>query len=704
MKKQTVDLLCVLGVILLGIMLIIPMFWEKSEQQVFENSSGQQEFSCYTLDSQGNIIQGFKREADGIWYLFVPSTQSISNMVLHYTGNVKKVSDGKLDSDYFTISGAFTTSGDQIELETGEGMIYTVIVMQSNLPSVQIYLNDTTLEEIHADKDVKYGRNTWILTDPDGTYNLTVKNGVEIKGRGNSTWMLYDKKGYQIKFDTQKSILGMEPARKWVLLANASDDSMMRNQLVYRMAENLDMAFVPQFEYVDLWIDGEYLGTYMLGEKVEIENSRLALTQPDGIIFEHDESFYKEEDRWLYSTMMQRHFTLKELAVEEDAIATIAMKDFEKSVDAFASYLYTTPCKEATLDDLSTMIDVDSFAKYYLINEYTLNRESYATSFYWYKDGAGDVLHLGPVWDFDTCMGNDSAGFDESYGEQHVMFRHLLAIPEFKARTEELYEQYQADFAAMASDIAVLEEEIKTSAEMNYLRWDVLGQATLKKDATDFAVSFEEATNTVESWLLGREEHFQIPDCKVIISQVSEDCRTMDLYYEDAGSYDTVFFAVWNTNNGPDTAMWYPAEQIDGVWQSRADLTKFNEAGMYRITVHVDGGLYAPADGRNYVQKAVPPDYKLDVQMTADGSNMEITLQDNAPCEDVYFAVWSEVNSQDDIQWLDADRNSDGIWAYNVDMSMYHDIGTYHIHTYEMGDNPPTFLAGTTIHVEAAVN
>ena len=662
------------------------------------------EYSFYTKGQHGGKIYGYEIEEDGSWYLFVPAGQSLEELTIHYDGDLSGTSHGEIDTKKQVIQLKDVETNQPITLETAEGERYTLSVMQSDLPSVEIYLSGTTLEEVHADKDTKHPNNSFILDAPEDDYDLDVRDSVEFKGRGNSTWALYDKKGYQIKFKEATSVMGMGAAKKWVLLANASDDSMLRNQLVYRMADKMDMEFVPSFEYVDLWIDGEYLGTYLLGEKVEPGDSRLALTQQDGSLFEHDESFYNTEDYWLYSEKLQRHFVLKEIVLEEPDAITKTMDAFEAAVDELAEYLYTTPSKEVTLEALASMIDVDSFAKYYLVNEYALNKESYATSFYWYWDGAGDVLHLGPIWDFDTCMGNDSGSYEENYGDQHVLIRYLLAAPVFKERAEELYEQYRDVLHSMTADVRVLEEEIANSAAMNYLRWDVLGKPMGKADSLDFHDSFEEAVDAVENWLGNREEHFRIADCKVVDLAVSEDCRTMEIALDDETPYHTVYFAVRSVALWDDLIIWCAGEQRDGVWYATADLTQFESAGMYHVGVHVNNQegeeLKAICDGWIHVEEAVMSDYRLEAEASEDGDQLIMTLRDTVPCEDVVFAVWSEENGQDDLQWLDAERNAEGLWYFAADLDAFLSDGMFYIHAYEMAADPAVMLDGATVVVE----
>ncbi len=660
---------------------------EKAEQDAekAEQDTTKQEFSCYTVDEQGEIIQGFFRESDYTWYLFVPSVEDISNIELYFTGNVENTSEGEINRN--KISGAFSKSGDSVNLNLEEGQTVSVKVMQSELPSVQITINNATLDFVHEDKEVRSRLKTVRISDPNGKYDLTVNNSAEIKGRGNTTWWMYDKKSYQIRFDSKISVMGMNSAKKWILVSNAGDDSMIRNQLVYRMAKNLDMEFVPSFEYVDLWVNGEYLGTYLLGEKVEINSSRLNLTGNDAVLFEHDDNYFHTEEYWINNEILKRRFSLKEINVEDDKLITEAMEQFDGAVDELMRYLYTTPSADVTLEDLSGMIDVDSFAKYYLINEYVLNCESYSTSFFWYRDGSYDVLHAGPVWDFDTCMGNDNNPATASYGEKHFLFKYLLAAPQFYERTEELYEKYKEYLFAMTNDVQILKEKISASAEMNYSRWDVLGKANPKPHSKEFNSSFDGTVKMLEEWLYSREKYFEITECDVINSKISSDYRTIDVYFDDDKYHSSVLFALWNDEKKNSTVLWVAGEQINGVWQGTFDLTEFNLAGLYRIDAYFDDDPVIGAMGRNYVDVAMPPEFTISTSISEDGSTMSIAMEDTYDdCIEVWFAVWSEANNQADMIWVGGQKDSDGYWKSTVDMSSFNGEEVYHVHAYGYRD------------------
>ena len=331
---------------------------------------------------------------------FLQNNVSIPDLDVELRGEVSSTDKGTVDQQTNTLRNAFAESGDSVTLQLAGGETEKITVMQSMLPSMQIELNGVTLDEVHQDKDVKYDGTRVTVTDIANSKNNLYVEDATFKGRGNSSWACYEKKGYQLKFDKKTSVLGMAKAKKWVLLANASDDSMMRNQLAFHLADQLGMPYVPDSAYVDLWINGDYRGTYLVCEKVEIGSSRVDLKDPKGVLMEQDEAFYADEDIWIQNDGTGRHFVLKESVTEDDqSVIQEAVQEFDDALNEFMNYLSVTPDGDITLDALSQYINVDSFLQYYLVNEYILNRESVATSFYWYKDGDSDVLHLGPVWD-----------------------------------------------------------------------------------------------------------------------------------------------------------------------------------------------------------------------------------------------------------------------------------------------------------------
>lgn len=667
-------------------------------------------FSCAATDEQGNVIHGYYDEEDAQWYLFLTNKVSIPEMDVELRGEVSSADRGTLDQKTNTLRNAFAESGDSVTLQLAGGETEKITVMQSALPSMYIELNGVTLDEVHQDKDVKYNGTQVTVTDIANTKNNLHVADVTFKGRGNSSWACYEKKGYQLKFDKKTSVLGMAKAKKWVLLANASDDSMMRNQLAFDLANQLGMPYVPDNAYIDLWINGDYRGTYLVCEKVEIGSSRVDLKDPKGVLMEQDEAFYADEDIWIQNDGTGQHFVLKESVTEDDqSVIQEAVQGFDDALNEFMNYLSVTPDGDITLDALSQYIDVDSFLQYYLVNEYTLNRESASTSFYWYKDGDSDVLHLGPVWDFDTCMGND-LNDTESYKIMHIcshiVFQRLLSISAVQDEIKKLYEYSNPVFKETSVKIDALYKSLQGSANMNYTRWKVLINGFSGK-GTFFAASYREATENLKNWLDNREENFPLEDTLQHLRQtavcIDEECGKLDLTFKGADDCKDLWFVIWSEVDGRDDIIWHKAiRRAEDVWDCEVDLSQHHSTGVYNI--HIWGGNAGKATAFQqslniYVKKQFAGLPSVNAEVSPDYRTMKILVKNAGDYDQVLLPVWSEENGQDDIAWYDAEKQTDGTWTYTVDLANHNSIGAYQVHVYGKKNGELQLIAHTTADV-----
>ena len=667
-------------------------------------------FSCAVTDQQGNVIYGYHDTEKDQWYLFLTNQVAISDMEVQLQGEVASVEKGTVVQETNVLSQAFEQSGDSVTVSLADGTSETITVMQSELPSLYVALDGVTLDEVHQDKDVKYEGTAVTLTDTTNGKNDLQVTDATFKGRGNSSWVYYEKKGYQIKFDKKTSVLGMAKAKKWVLLANASDDSMMRNKLAFDLADQIGMTYAPDGEYVDLWINGDYRGTYLICEKAEIGGSRLDLNDPKGVLMEQDEAYYAAEDIWIQNSSTGKHFVVKESVTEDDpALLQEAVKGFDEALDAFMDYLATTPNGDITLDTLSQYIDVNSFLQYYLVNEYTLNREAVFSSFYWYKDGGEDVLHLGPVWDFDTCMGNDLNEENSSqkyYIYVYTVYWKLLSVPAVQRALSDMYANNFSLLSGMSQNAKATYIKISSSAEMNYTRWNTLIGGVSGK-GTYFANSYVEASDNLQKWLSDRSEYFDLSDIyqmRPISISVNADTAKLTIYYQDGKQYDAVDFAVWSKENGQDDLKWYHAYSEAGTeWSYTVDLNNHGDTGVYFIHTYVieEGKRHGTRGIESYVEsfrKIERPTASAEV--STDCRTMKVVARNIEGYDKVCFPIWSEVNGQDDIAWYSAAKQADGTWACTVDLANHNSTGEYQIHVYGEKNGKRELLTNTTAYVQ----
>ena len=380
------------------------------------------------------------------------------------------------------------------------------------LPRINIDLKETKLSEIKEGSKEKKYKNTHLSLYNNG--KIDKFENVEIKGRGNSTWE-YSKKPYQISFNNKVDLLKLGKAKKWVLLASRADHTFLRNDIAFRLAEMLELKYNHRGEFVELYFDGEYEGLYYLIQKIDIAKNSVDLRTNGGLLFELDNVYADEDNEEYYVSVSGNTLVLKDIKQDNEETRDWIVEVFLNNVNKLE-----TLAKMGNYDEVSKIIDVESFAKYYLVNEFAVNPDAYSTSFYLYKDGIEDKIHAGPVWDFDLALANHNWGWEideqfyspseemirrrEAFGEDGLtenryiskLMYYLMEMPEFRKEVKRIFKD------KMSGRVGELVIAIKNRYNKNYKAMLINNEKWGIEDS-------EEEYEYLLDWIIKRFEFFE---------------------------------------------------------------------------------------------------------------------------------------------------------------------------------------------------
>ena len=296
-----------------------------------------------------------------------------------------------------------------------------------------------------------------IVDDEGRIYYMS--DSLAIQGRGNSTWS-YPKKPYKIKLKEKADLLGHGKSKRYVLLANWMDRTLLRNDVSFELARKTSIPWTPSGEFVELYLNGAHMGNYWLGEQIRVEKNRVAADY----MIEMDT--YYDETWKFYSTYGYKPNT-------NDSGLPIGVKypdddDLTQTQFQEVKNLVASTEKAIYFGDYNTGINVDSFIDWYLVHEITGNMEpNHPKSCYFHFKGG--VMIAGPVWDFDWYTFQPSL-----YGlsiSSSIYYKELLKKPGFVARLKERWTELKPEFAAVDSYIVSQAELIRKSDAINNAKW-----------------------------------------------------------------------------------------------------------------------------------------------------------------------------------------------------------------------------------------
>lgn len=269
----------------------------------------------------------------------------------------------------------------------------------TNLPLVVIHTADN--ESIDSRSRYVNGRIS-VISDGGKTYYT---DGLAIKGRGNASWG-FPKKPYSIKLDHKTCLAGLSSdADDWVLLSSYGDNTLMRNLVCFDVGRMLDMEFTPEGRLVDFMLNGDYKGTYILCDKVEVHEQRVNVekikptdTDSDVITGGYllDVDAYGDSGRGYFWSSRGAHIRVRD--PDPDYIT----EEQQNYINAFYNNLEARVFE----DNFQSILDVDSFLRYFLQGEFTGNTDTfYCVKMY--KRRGEPRMYVGPGWDFDLALDND---------------------------------------------------------------------------------------------------------------------------------------------------------------------------------------------------------------------------------------------------------------------------------------------------------
>ncbi len=302
-----------------------------------------------------------------------------------------------------------------------------------------------------------------------------------IRGRGNSTWGL-PKKPYRIKFDEKVSLFGEEENKSWVLLALYGDYSAVKDKLAFTMADAIGTdAFVPSYNYIELYLNGKYEGLYLLTDQVD-ENSGRTAVKEKFTAEDVEVPFLVELDAYAPEEGVEgvdwfriggSYYAIKYPEVDD--------RYTDEQFEYIKQYIIDVDnaCKEGSLEKLSALVDIDSFIDYYIVQEAMGQAEINWKSVYMSKTKDG-LMKMGPVWDFDWSAMGPSIGKHRNINKDRIegfysggnWFDFMIKnSPEFKALVGERFDEVKDILLSVIDSAREEYTALNPYYSRNHLRW-----------------------------------------------------------------------------------------------------------------------------------------------------------------------------------------------------------------------------------------
>lgn len=474
----------------------------------------------YGSDSQPETyVMSMTDEGNNRWSITIPST--VKNMY-RYTFANTHLPDGKIEKTFSTVKEEISKTYNEYRTATTDK---TIIVGGTFTPEsgdnwAQGYWKSPTTGNtnfsgtlpviyINTDGGVaitstdEYVNGTYYIDNMgiDGIESIASPDSafaLEIRGRGNYTWRDFDKKPYRLKFDKKAAPLGMNKSKHFALLAHADDQmAFLRNTVGFELSRRLGLMFTPAQQPIEVVLNGEYIGLYFLTETIRVAKDRVNIVeQPDtatdasvitgGWLVEIDNYDETEQVRITEGNGEVIRFTYK----SPEILSTQQERYLKSQMVATNSAIYSTEKDSQTWEHY---LDIDSLARFYIVQEIMDNAESFHGSCYLHKDQGATKWIFGPVWDFGNSYRRNNGYFIYQYPPfGQTWIGEIAKFPRFQQKVVEVWKDFKGNnYEGIHDFIETFIDEIYSASQSNYTRWSQYGNRDIEQAKNEFIRNFD---------------------------------------------------------------------------------------------------------------------------------------------------------------------------------------------------------------------
>lgn len=384
----------------------------------------------------------------------------------------------------------------------------------TNLPCVVISTNN---QQEPYDKEHELPGIVSIL----GSDGSLLQDSAYTRLRGNAS-KDFPKKPYRIKFANKHKVLDAPAnAKKWTLINNYGDKTLMRNLLAFHLSQLLEMPYTPYGRPVDVILNGEYKGCYQLCDQIEVRKNRVdieEITPTNNTMPEQSGGYLLEVDA--YADQEPQGSWFRSNNANPVTIKAPSSEYITNTQNNYIRGVFNTMETAVMSGNWRRYLDEQTFLRHFLVGELSGNTDTY-WSVYMYKHRDNDTLFVGPVWDFDLAFENDNRTYPilSRCGNRYVYASYGSYAGNMRTFVNRIVEQDQQaknemsriwsvardkglTAAHLLNYIDSLAEEINDSQRLNFLRWDILNsQVHMNPQA---AGSYQGEVNIVKNYIRQR--------------------------------------------------------------------------------------------------------------------------------------------------------------------------------------------------------